>query len=322
MIITRTSLRLSLLGGNTDFREYYLNYGGTVLTATIDKYVDCIITKRFDKMIYINYSIKEKVRNVREIKHDLVREAMKLVGVKNGIEITFLSDIPSEGSGLGSSSAVVIGVLNALHIYLGENVSSKQLAEEAIKIELDILGKPIGVLDQHIIAVGGLREIEFTPGGEVFCQKVDISESIKEDLNNSLMLFYTGITRKADDVLSSFSVSDNKPLLDQNKLFAHDGVIALLKGDLTKFGRILDTYWKMKKQLVDKVSNPEIDLMYEKAKKAGAIGGKIIGAGGGGFLLIVFPANKRAVIREALKDYKELPFRFSDSGSKVIFNNF
>jgi len=321
LIITQTSLRLSLLGGNTDFREYFLNYGGLCLTTTIDKYIYCIITKRFDDMIYINYSIKEKVKNVQEIKHDLVREAMKLVGVENGIEITFLADIPTQGTGLGSSSAVTIGVLNALHTYLGENVSAKQLAKEAIKIELDILGKPIGILDQHIIAVGGLRVIEFTPAGEVFCQKVVMDESIKEDFNNSLMLFYTGVTRKTGDILSSFNVSDNKPLLDQNKVFANDGVTALLKGDLTKFGEILDTYWQMKKQLMNKVSNSEIDLMYEKAKKAGAIGGKIIGAGGGGFLLVVFPANKRVVIREALKDYKELHFRFTDSGSKVIFNN-
>ena len=320
MIVTRTPMRLSLLGGNTDFREYYLNYGGLALTATIDKYIYCIVKERFDDLIIVNYSIKEIVEKVDDLKHDLVREAMKLVGVDKGIEIIFLADIPTQGTGLGSSSAVTVGVLNALHTYLGENVNSQQLAEEAVKIELDILGKPIGVLDQHIIAVGGLRAIEFTPSGQVFAQKVDMDESIREDFNNSLMLFYTGITRKTDDILSSFSVEENKPLLDQNKVFADDGVIALLKGNLRKFGQILDTYWKMKKQLMDKVSSPEIDSMYEKAKKAGAIGGKIIGAGSGGFLLVLFPANKRAVIREALKDYKELPFRFSDSGSRIIFN--
>ena len=320
MIVVRTSLRLSLLGGNTDFREYFLNYGGLVLTATIDKYIYCIVKARFDDLIIVNYSEKEIVEKVDDLKHDLVREALKLLGVTKGLEITYLSDIPSTGSGLGSSSAATIGVLNALHTYLGENVNSQQLAEEAIKIELDILGKPIGILDQHIIAVGGLRAIEFAQSGEVFCQKVEMDESIREDFNNSLMLFYTGITRKADDVLSSFNVSDNKPLLDQNKVFANNGVEALLRGNLRKFGQILDTYWEMKKQLVDKVSNTEIDSMYGKAKKAGAIGGKIIGAGGGGFLLVMFPANKRAVIREALKDYKELPFRFTNYGSQIVFN--
>ena len=322
MLITATPLRLSLLGGNTDFRDYYLNYGGLVLTTTIDKYIYCIVKERFDDLIIVNYTIKEIVENVDDLKHDLVKQALKHLSITKGIEISFLADIPTQGTGLGSSSAVIIGVLNALHAYLGENVSSHQLAEEAIKIELDILGKPIGVQDQHAIALGGLRTIEFTTLDEVYGRKIVIPESVKEDFNNSLMLFYTGITRKAEDILFSFDTQKHKPLLDQNKVFANDGTVALLRGDLKKFGEILDTYWKMKKQLVDKVSNPEIDLMYEKAKKAGAIGGKIIGAGGGGFLLVMFPANKRAVIREALKDYKELPFRFSDNGSKVIFNNF
>jgi D-glycero-alpha-D-manno-heptose-7-phosphate kinase len=320
MIITQTPLRLSLLGGNTDFREYYLNYGGLVLTTTIDKYIYCIVKERFDDLIIVNYSIKEIVKKVDDLKHELVRETLKLLKIKKGLEITFLADIPTQGTGLGSSSAVTVGLLNALHTYLGENISSKQLAEEAIKIELDILNKPIGILDQHIIAVGGLRVIEFAPSGSVFVQKVEMAKSIKEDFNNSLMLFYTGITRKTDDVLSAFSIEDHKPLLDQNKVFANNGTVALLKGDLKKFGQILDHYWNIKRQLVDKVSNPEIDSMYAKAKKAGAIGGKIIGAGGGGFLLIMFSANKRAVLKEALKDYKELSFRFSNSGSKVIFN--
>src|SRR3990167_10822293 len=146
MIVVQTPLRLSLLGGNTDFREYFLNYGGLVLTTTIDKYIYCIVKARFDDLIIVNYSEKEIVEKVDDLKHDLVREALKLLGVTKGLEITYISDIPSTGSGLGSSSAATIGVLNALHTYLGENVSSQQLAEEAIKIELDILGKPIGIL--------------------------------------------------------------------------------------------------------------------------------------------------------------------------------
>src|SRR3990167_4837248 len=152
MIITATPLRISLLGGNTDFPKYFKKYGGAVLTATIDKYVYCIVKERFDDLIYINYSIKEKVSKVEDIKHDLVREAMKLVGVDKGIEITFLSDIPSEGSGLGSSSTVTVGVLNALHQFKGESVPARQLAEEACKIEVDILKKPIGYQDQYAVA--------------------------------------------------------------------------------------------------------------------------------------------------------------------------
>lgn len=320
MIITRTPLRMSLLGGNTDFREYFLTYGGLVLSSTIDKYIYCIVKERFDDLVIVNYSIKETVEKVEDLKHELVREALKLLGIEKGIEISFLADIPTQGTGLGSSSAVTIGVLNALHTYLGENVGSRQLAEEAIKIELDILGKPIGVQDQHAIALGGLRAIEFTPLGEVYGQKVAISESVREDFNNSLMLLYTGQTRKADEVLSSFNVMEHKPLLDQNKVLANDGIVALLKGDLKRFGELLDIYWVAKKTLSAKISNTYIDLMYNAAKKAGAIGGKVIGAGGGGFLLVMFPAHKRAKVREALKDYKELPFRFVQDGSKVIFN--
>jgi D-glycero-alpha-D-manno-heptose-7-phosphate kinase len=320
MLITKTPVRLSLLGGNTDFRDYFLNYGGLVLTTTIDKYIYCIVQKRFDDLIVVNYSEKEIVEDVKDLKHELVRESLKLVGIDKGLEITFLADIPTQGTGLGSSSSVLVGLLNALHTYLGENVSSKQLAEEAIKIELDFLGKPIGVLDQHIVSMGGLRAIYFTPLGEVSGKKIIMEESVKEDFNNSLMLFYTGITRKADDILKSFDVVKNKTLLDQNKVFADQGITALLKGDLKKFGKILDTYWEIKRQLVSKSSNPEIDSMYEKAKKAGAIGGKIIGAGGGGFLMVMFPANRRAVIKKALVGYKELPFRFENGGSRVIFN--
>src|SRR3990167_1030383 len=206
MIITKTSLRLSLLGGNTDFPKYFRKYGGACLTTTIDKFIYCIVKKRFDDLIYINYSVKEKVEKVEDIKHDLVREAMKLVGVKEGIEITFLSDIPSEGSGLGSSSAVVIGVLNALHNFMGESVTSRQLAQEACKIEVDILKKPIGYQDQYAIAFGGCNLIEY--GKEITLRPFELNKEC-------LLLFYTGITRKTTDVLSSLKL--DKKILDKNK---------------------------------------------------------------------------------------------------------
>ena len=320
MIITQTSLRISLLGGNSDFKEYYSKYGGLVLTTTIDKYIYCIIKERFDDLIIVNYSIKETVKRVDDIKHELVREALKLLKIKKGIEISFLADIPSQGTGLGSSSSVTVGVLNALHTYLGENVSSEQLAKEAIKIEVDILKKPIGIQDQYAVALGGLRVIEFRQSGTVKSYKVDIPDSVKEDFNNSLMLFYTDVARKSADVLSSLNLKNNKALLDQNKELANEGTVALIQGNLKRFGGLLDTYWNAKKQLSNKISNSKIDKMYEIVKGVGAIGGKIVGAGGGGFLLVMFPANNRTVIRESLKDYRELPFRFENSGSKVIFN--
>ena len=318
MIITRTPLRVSFLGGNSDLPEYYKEHGGMVLTSTIDKYIYCIVKERFDDLIIINYSIKETVDKVSDIKHDLVREILKLLGIEKGIEISFLADIPSQGTGLGSSSSVTVGLLNALHAYKGDNISGVQLALEAVDIEVEILKKPIGVQDQCAVALGGLRYVGIKT--EIGTKRIDIPDSVKEDFNNSLMLFYTGITRKADDILKSIDVKKNKKIIDESKKLAGNGVTALIEGDLKKFGKLLDTYWTSKKKLSSKISNKKIDDMYELAKKAGAIGGKVLGAGGGGFLLVMFPANKRAAVRAKLKDYKELPFRFEDSGSKVIFD--
>lgn len=318
MIISQTPVRLSFLGGNTDFREYYLNYGGKVIATTIDKYIYCIVKKRFDDLIYVNYMEKEMVEWVCDLKHDIVRECLKWVGIEKGIEISFLADIPAQGSGLGSSSSLTVGLLNALHAYLGENVSSNLLVKEAVMIELDILKRHGGVQDQLIAVLGGLRLLEFNTGGEFIGRRIEMKE--KEDFNNSLMLFYTGVTRKTDKILSKFDVSKNLPLLHQKKLLVEDGVTALLKGDLTKFGELLNFNWTAKNLLGDSDNNKAIESMREKAMKAGAIGVKLIGAGGGGFLLVMFPANKRTIIREALKDYKEMPFRFVDFGSRIILN--
>ena len=321
MIITQTPLRLSLLGGNTDFPEYCREYGGLVLTSTIDKYVYCIVKERYDEQIIVNYSSKEIVDSVDDLKHELVRESLRLLNIEKGLEISFLADIPTQGTGLGSSSAVTVGVLNALHTYLGESVPSWQLASEAAKIEILLLKKPIGIQDQYAVACGGIKTFEFGMDDIVTHYKLKLNESVREDFNNSLMLLYTGITRKSEEVLSSFNVSENINLLHQNKHLARTGQVALESGDLRSFAQMLDEYWELKTKMNGKVSNPEIDRMYKLAKEAGAVGGKVIGAGGGGFLLVMFPANKRAKVRNALKEYKELPFRFSDQGSKVIFNN-
>ncbi len=320
MIITRTPLRASFLGGNTDFPKYYLKYGGVVLTSTIDKYIYCTVKKRFDDLIVVGYSQKETVTKVSDVQHDLVREALRLLGIKKGIEIQFLADIPSKGTGLGSSSSVTVGVLNALHVYLGDAVGPLQLAEEAVYIEVNVLKKPIGVQDQYAVALGGIRIIKFQKDGVIESKKIKILESVQEDFNNSLMMFYTDTEGKSEDVLKTLDFEGNGQLLYRNKVLAREGERALVDGNLKWFGKLLDTYWKAKKQLSDKISNKEIDDMYEATKKAGAIGGKVLGAGGGGFLLTMFPANKRAVIREKMSGYRELPFRFEDSGSQVVFN--
>lgn len=308
MIITKTPLRISLLGGNTDFPKYFLKYGGAVLTTTIDKYIYCIVKERFDNEIRINYSKKEIVTDINDIKHDLVREAMRLVGVTKGIEITFLSDIPSEGSGLGSSSAVTIGLLNALHTYIGESVPSRQLAEEACWIERDILSHPIGIQDQYAIAFGGTNFISFT-------DTVDVKPLDPGDLEKSLLLLYTGKTRDTNKILSKMKL--NKRILDKNKELAILG--ESLVNDSEAIGILLDNYWKLKIKLNSTVTDSTLDNLYEDAMNAGAIGGKIVGAGGGGFFLFVVDADKRDIVKRALR-LKELPVKFTNYGSRVIFN--
>lgn len=324
MIITQTPLRLSFLGGNTDFREFYKKHGGGVLTTTINKYVYCIITKRFDDKIYVNWSKKEIVDDVSQIEHELVSEAMKLVGVKSGVEITFLSDIPADGSGLGSSSSVTVGVLNALHNYLGRPVSAEQLAQEAVKIEIDILKKPIGVQDQYIAAYGGLRFFEFKKSGAVVPKKIICDPGIIEDLDNSLMLFYTGRTRKSGQILTGLSRSlgerEKTNLNLQTKNLALIGYEDFLKGKMGTLGSLLNRGWEIKKQMAAGITDGEIDKMYQTALLAGAGGGKIAGAGGGGFMLLVVPYENRDKVRRSLKKYREVPFRLEPEGSKVIFN--
>ena len=307
MIITQTPLRVSLLGGNTDFKEYFKRYGGAVLTTTIDKYIYCIVKERFDDEIWINYSIKERVTAVADIKHDIVRECLKFVGITKGIEITFLSDIPSEGSGLGSSSAVAVGLLNALHAYKGEGVTQRQLAEEACMIEIDILRKPIGYQDQYAIAYGGFNLIEFN-------EKISVTPIKPDGIDDSLMLFYTGVTRKAEKILEKMEL--NKEILDKIKLETYKKLDHIT--DPVILGDLLDRYWAFKIKLNHYVSNPIIDRMYLDMLDAGALGGKIVGAGGGGFLLVAVLPEHKKTLRDL--NYKELPFRFSKYGSRVVFN--
>jgi D-glycero-alpha-D-manno-heptose-7-phosphate kinase len=318
MIITRTPLRISLLGGNTDFPDYFLHYGGVCVSTSINKYIYCIVKKRFDDLIIINYSKKEIVDKIDDIEHDLVRECLRFVGIERGMEISFLADIPTEGTGLGSSSAVTVGLLNALYIYQDKQVDRETLAEETCHIEINILKKPIGVQDQFACSFGGLNGYLFGTSSGTVVQRIRINESVKEDFNNSLMLLYTNQTRKSEEVLKN--LNHDVDVLNENKKLALDGIDYLTKGDLRSFGQSLHKYWEHKKTLSDSISNTEIDAMYDKAMNAGAIGGKVVGAGGGGFLLVMFPANRRAVVRGSLKDYKELPFRFEKSGTKVIFN--
>jgi D-glycero-alpha-D-manno-heptose-7-phosphate kinase len=323
MIITQTPLRISFAGGGTDYYQTFVEHGGAVCSSAIDKFVYCIVKERFDDKIYVNWSKKEIVDSVDQIEHDLVREAMKKVGVEKAIEISFLSDIPAEGSGLGSSSSVTVGVLHALYAFVGETPTAEQLAREACEIEVERLGKPMGVQDQYIAAYGGLRYFEFGPGRQVKTHRVNISRADLEDLDNMLMLFFTGKTRKADPILAKQQANLTKNLDTLREMTRQAAEVRRLleAGDIAGLGAMLHRSWEAKRKLTDgATSNPELDEMYERAVKAGALGGKISGIGGGGFFLLCVPSEKRAAVRKALSDLREMPFRLERGGSRIVLN--
>jgi D-glycero-alpha-D-manno-heptose-7-phosphate kinase len=322
MIITQTPLRISFAGGGTDFHDYYVRSGGCVVSTAIDKYIYVIIKERFDGKIRIGYSRTEMVDEVGEIEHELVREAMRRVGIERGVEISTMADIPSEGSGLGSSSSVTVGLLHALYAYKGILVTPDQLARQACEIEIDTLGKPIGKQDQYIAAFGGLRLIQFHPDNSVSVEAVPLSDEKRRRFGESLLLFYTGITRRADHILSEQkdNIESKAAILDQLKAQTADICEALTSDNMNRVGRILDAGWRHKRQLAGKISNTEIDALYDRALDAGAMGGKIAGAGGGGFLLLFCPPDRQTTVREALRGLKELPFSLERDGTKVIFN--
>lgn len=322
MIISRTPLRISFFGGGTDIKDFYEKEGGAVLSAAIDKYIYATVNKKFDDQIRISYSKTEIVAAIDEVKHELVREAMKHTGIVKGIEITTISDIPSHGTGLGSSSTFTVGILHALHAYRGEHISAETLAKEACMIEIDMVKEPIGKQDQYIAAYGGLQFIQFNKDGSVYIDPIVCSSEMKEELQNYLMLFYTGMTRRASTILSEQKANSSNNKLSELrslKALAYEAKRMLERGrSMEEFGRLLDEGWKIKRTLASGISNNEIDQMYGIAKKAGALGGKIAGAGGGGFLLLCVPENRRESVRNALSGLKEVRLKIEPQGSKII----
>ena len=322
MIVTQTPLRLSFFGGGTDLPDYYRVGGGAVLTTAIDKYVYVIVKERFDDDIYINYSIKEIVQSVDAIRHDLVREAMRITRVDRGIEITTLADVPSTGTGLGSSAAVTVGLLHALHTYCGRLVDARTLAEQACRIELEILDRPIGKQDQYIAAFGGLRAIDFHPNDSVAVERVQTAPATARRLQERLLVFFTGRTRSSAAILDHQQqrIEQSRTDLDRLKACAHQARNLLACGRLAEFGELLDTAWRHKKALAEGVSDAAIDELYAQARAAGAVGGKIAGAGGGGFLVFYVPPSRQDDVRQALAPLRELPVTFDPGGARVVFN--
>ena len=329
MIISRSPVRITLGGGGTDLSSYYSKYGGALIAAAIDKYTLVTAHTRFDDDIKLNYSKTEQVKSVDEINHNIFREGLQLLNIKKGIELTSLSDMPSS-SGLGTSGSFTIALLNALHTYKKEFISQKQLAEEACKIEIEILKEPIGKQDQYIAAFGGITSIKFAKNGSVTVEPVKMTEEAQDELHHNIMLFYTGISRSASNILKEQHEKSKKEegqtidTLHEIKKIGLDTRSALEKGDVDKLGEYLDVHWNIKKQLSKSISNPFIDECYTLAKKNGALGGKIMGAGGGGFFMFYHNGSnteKTAFIRTMAKQgLKRMRYNFDFEGSKIILN--
>lgn len=322
MIISQTPLRIGLVGGGTDLPGYYMEHGGRVLNCAIDKYVYVIVKQRFDDDIYVNYSRKEIVAKVGEIEHELVREAMLMAEVDRGVEITMLADIPSSGSGLGSSSAVTVGLLQALYAYRGRQMASEELAERACTIEIERCGKTIGKQDQYVAALGGIRNLEFGPGDVVVPEEVQLDPDELRAFQAQLMLFYTGVTRSADTILREQCANVGSTLTQLGRLRDLAGRAAqrLATGDVEGVGQAMRESWEAKRQLASGVTNSRIDLAVSLALEAGASGAKVTGAGGGGFLLVLCPLERQRQVRDVLGTMRELPIRVDRLGSRVVLN--
>lgn len=325
MIISRTPFRVSFVGGGTDIADFYRRYPGRVLSTTIDKYVYVAVKPRFEKQIRVAYSINEDVEDTEKLKHTRVRAALAHFGIKKGgLEIISMADIPSR-AGLGASSSFTVGLLNALIHFQNQNLSPRDLAEMACEIEINKVGEPIGKQDQYAAALGGFNQFTFKPDGRVEIEEIYLEPKIKADLADRLLFFYTGKTRDTGTVLSEQkrNISEEakfaamKRMSDIVPLFRK----ALEAGNFEALGELVHEGWLLKRGLASKISDSEIDELYEKARRAGAWGGKILGAGGGGFLMFIAPPERHADIRKALSVLEEAKFGFSEGGSRIIYND-
>ena len=324
LIISRTPLRVSFVGGGTDLPEFCDEYGGAVLSTTVDKWIHVIVARRFEGDVRVGYSRTEIVKNASLIEHELVREAMRVTGVPRGVDILTLADVPSQGTGLGSSSSVTVGVINALYAYQGIYKSPLELADEASRIEIEILGKPIGRQDQYAAAVGGFNLIEFLPrGGGVRVEPLVCPPDTLKRIQRSLVLFYTGRQRSADQLLTEQrrAVEDGRAVeaLKQMRDLAYELRGRLAAGDAGAVGEFLHANWELKRTLVGGISDEQVNEWYEGGRAAGADGGKILGAGGGGFLLLVGSPDRHDAIRAALSHLREVPIKFTARGTHIAF---
>ena len=325
MIISRTPIRISFVGGGTDIANFYGRYGGAVISTAIDKYISVCITRARNSQIAINTPHhQEAVLNPNSIQHPLIREAVRKTGVTGGIAITVTADVPSRGCGLGSSSALTVGLLNALYAYQGIEMPAETLAQQACEIEIERLKQPIGKQDQYIAAYGGLKRIQFNRDESVNTQDIPTTAETVAHLEEHFTLSYTGIQRRAETILHEQKRSASSQTLLQIRELVPDFYDVLVKGKqagcLDEVGHLLHRAWQLKRSLCDSISNPMLDAIYEHAIAAGALGGKILGAGGGGYFLFYVPTERRGVVSTTLSDLglSRLGFRFEPKGSQII----
>lgn len=303
---------------------FYRREPGAVVSTAIDKYIYITVNRKFDSRIRASYSVTEIVSHVGELRHELIREALRVLDVPGGIEVTSISDIPSEGTGLGSSSVYTVGLLNALHAYMHRYAGAERLAKEACHIEIDRCGKPIGKQDQYIAAYGGLQFIQFNPDETVFVDPIVCRPETRRRFQEGLLMLYTGMTRSADAILreQGQNIADGRAQRDavrEMTVLARDLRNTLCRDDLGPVGDILHAGWALKRALATGVSTEQIDDWYDRARRRGALGGKILGAGGGGFLLLYAPPECHPGIMAALPELRPVPFTFEPQGSKIIY---
>jgi len=324
MIISKTPLRMSFVGGGSDLPGFYRRYGGAVLSTSIDKFVYVNVNRKFDDGIRIAYSKTEEVSSVDQIQHQLVRACMEHLQLSGGIEITTIADIPSKGTGLGSSSSFTVGLLHALNAYQGRYVSKETLGADSCYIEIDHCGEPIGKQDQYAAAYGGFNLIEFHPDDSVVVTPVICQRDTLLAIENNIIVFYTGITRSASKLLEQQSAqvdseADKQKVLRRMVQLTYDLRTEIQNDNEAVFGEILHENWMLKKSLTQGISTEAIDDWYAAARAAGATGGKILGAGAGGFLMLYAPQERHDAITAALPDLRRIKMGFERQGSAIIF---
>jgi len=324
MIISKTPMRMSFVGGGSDLSSFYREFGGAVVSTSIDQYMYITVNRKFDSGVRASYSKTEEVERAGEIQHPLIRAAMRQVGIEGGVEIASMADIPARGTGLGSSSSFTVGLLHALYGFRQRYVSPDQLAQEACHIEIDICGEPIGKQDQYAAAFGGLNYIRFHPDDSVSVTPIICARETLEALESQIVVFFTGRSRSASELLARQSEKTASEVRTQETLqkmvdLALDMKVELEGNNASALGALLHENWMLKRDLMEGISDPQIDAWYEAARSAGASGGKLLGAGSGGFLMFLAPPDRHEAIAHVLPELRQVAFRFDRDGSQIVF---